>query len=160
MYLKWVDNDMGKVWFFKPGLKNFIESRLYEGVFCRDVSFMGEKNQLFVSLVLSDDSTYMDKLRISEDITEKLASMGIDAVVSWKHSADEKGQEGPTLTERPYFWGVVGAALTAIFIMGLKDTLTCISMGALFYGISVFFLSDPGRRILVRWARFIKEMIN
>lgn len=160
MYLRWVDNGIGKIWFLKSGLMSFIESRLHKGTLCRDVSFMGEDNRLFVSLVLMDDSDPVDKLNLSQDITEKLASMGIDAVISWRYWADEKEPDVPALIERPCFWGAVGSLLTALFILGLKNILICALAGALCYGISIFFLSEQARRTGAKWAKFIRERIN
>ncbi|MEA3283372.1 MAG: hypothetical protein U9Q00_00070 [Synergistota bacterium] len=160
MYVKWMDNGRGRIWLSTLGLKAFVESHLPEGVSCRDIEFLGEKNQIFLSLVLSDTTLYLDKLSTSEDLTEHLEALGLDAVVSWKHVSDVEGEDGPGLTERPYFWGIIGAVMAALLKLGLKGALECLLVGAVFYGFAFFFRSDKGQHWTSRIARFFKEMMD
>lgn len=159
MYLKWMDNGKGYIWLSKPGLRDFVESRLYQGVICRDVDFIGERNQLIVSLVMGEDSFYLDRLKISEDLSRTVRSMGMDVLISWKQEGDlEKDELG--FFERPIFFGIAASALYAAFSMGFKNTLFCLVVGSSVYGAVSFFNSESGRTFKENLLNFIKEILD
>ncbi|SMG08275.1 hypothetical protein [Dethiosulfovibrio salsuginis] len=160
MYLKWVSGNGGSIFFSKPGLRDFVESRIYEGVICRDIDIMDDNNHLLVSLVTAEDSFYLDKLRLSENLVKDLNSMGIQAMVSWIHKEEEGELEEPSFLEKPLFWGVVGTSLSAVLAMGIVSTLTCLMVGGAFYGLAVFMGSDSGKNIKESIYSLIKEILD
>ncbi|MDD4836681.1 MAG: hypothetical protein PHU72_06235 [Dethiosulfovibrio sp.] len=159
MYLKWMDNGKGYVWLSKPGLRDFVESRLYQGVICRDVDFVGERNQLVVSLVMEEGSFYLDRLRLAEDLSKTVRSMGMDVLISWKQE-EELEKEELSFFERPIFWGGLTSAIYAAFSMGFRKTLLCVVVGASVYGAMSFLHSESGRTLKEDLLNFIKEILD
>ncbi len=158
MYLRWIGNDKGTIFFSKPGLKDFVESRLYKGAICRDIAT--DNNQLVVSLVTSENSFYLDKLRLSDDLVKSLNSMGIEAVVSWIQGEDERENDESALFERPIFWAVVGTAISATFFMGIARTVLCLVAGGAFYGVAAFLSSESGQDVRGSLLKIIKEILD
>lgn len=159
MHLKWMDNGNGYIWLSKPGLRDFVESRLYQGVICRDVDFIGERNQLVVSLVMEESSFYLDRLRLSEDLSKTVRSMGMDVLISWKQE-EEAEEEDLSFFERPIVWGVAASALYAAFSMGFTHTLLCTAIGVSVYGAVSFLISESGRALKEDLLNLIKEILD
>lgn len=160
MYLRWTNNGKGYIWLSKSGLRDFVESRLYQGVVCRDIYFIEDEHQLVVSLVMGEDTFYLDSLRLSEDLTKNLNAMGIDVVVSWDDEDKEKDQKELSFFERPLFWGIASSALSATLTMGFKKTFSCLAIGCFVYGFVFFLNSETGRLLKSYLVNFIKEILD
>lgn len=161
MYLKWMDGRQGKIFFDRYGLRSFIERNLCEGVFCHDVELLGEKNQIFITLIKDNHEViYVDRVSLSEDLTDSLACLGIDAVVSWKNVADEEQSESTALTEKPYFWASLVTIVAALLKLGVGGSLLCLLSGSLAYCVVSFFQSDYGKRLRETIIEIIREALD
>lgn len=159
MYVKWRDHREGRIWMSTLGLKTFVEERLFEGLVCRDVEYLDERDQFLVSLILGD-SIYCDRDRLSRELVQDLASLGVDGAVSWKRTSDEELEPQRRFFDRPWFWSALCASLAALWRLGPRGLIWCLLFGGLGYAGCIAVRSETGRGLYSRIARLFKEMID
>jgi len=157
MYYFWRKTELGKISLSRDGFVRYISAFLREPFTCHHVTLSPADSTLFLGIGCPEDSSPLDHRVVQERVVEAIRQLGLSTRITWieQENVSVRSLISGVLVNRPILWGVVGFAIAALFIMGLKWFLLAGIMGALCFGVSRALLSERGRELIRKIHKWI-----
>ena len=146
MLFLWTTTELGKIWLDGDSFKQMIVKKLPKDFYCQEVSFIGEKNLMYISITLPDKSSEESKDALIGKLSGIFAKSGIAAEINWINVAPQDNPKKTPIWMLAIFWGGAAAAFVALVNLGFKGILWSIFAAVIGYGISWVFLTEDGQK--------------
>lgn len=146
MLFLWTTTKYGKIWLDGESFKQIVTKRLPKDYFCKDVSFVGEKNLLNIYLAVPENTPVTGKYELDEKFRELFAKSGISVNIDWIEVALQDSPKATPIWTMPLFWAGAAAAFTALFHLGIKGILYSLFAAVIGYGVSWVLLTEDGQK--------------
>lgn len=146
MLFLWTTNKFGKIWVDGDGLRQIISKRLPEGYYCREVTFIGDRDLLNIHINLPENEDMQEKLKLEKKFEDIFGRSGISTNFNWVHIAPQDNPRMTPVWTMPLFWAGLAAGLTALVYLGIKGILWSLFAAVIGYGISWIFVTEDGQK--------------
>jgi len=146
MLFLWTTNKFGKIWVDGDGLRQIISKRLPEGYYCREVTFIGDRDLLNIHINLPENEDMQEKLKLEKKFEDIFDRSGISTNFNWVHIAPQDNPRMTPVWTMPLFWAGLAAGLTALVYLGIKGILWSLFAAVIGYGISWIFVTEDGQK--------------
>ena len=103
MLFLWTTTELGKIWLDGDSFKQMIVKKLPKDFYCQEVSFIGEKNLMYISITLPDKSSEESKDALIGKLSGIFAKSGIAAEINWINVAPQDNPKKTPIWMLPIF---------------------------------------------------------
>ena len=158
MLFLWTITKRGKIWLDGDAFKQIVTDRLPSDFYCREVSFVGDQNQLNIYITIPDQDDPKKRLALADKFEALFRSAGIVVCVHWIRKAPDEYSVVSPIWSKPAFWAVAIGGLSAIVNLGFGGVVWVAGSALAGYVISWILLSEDGNKLVKKIASDIKSI--